>query len=318
MDLINDISHVKSVHRGSVAALGNFDGVHPGHRAVVDRAGAEAKKSGAPHAVIAFEPHPRQYFRPNDPPFRLMSLRSKARVLEALGVDVLFALPFNKALAETEAEDFVRQVLVAALGIGHVVVGADFHFGRGRGGDAQLLTDMGASEGFDVSIVDMVGGQSSSDPSQAFSSTDIRAALREGNVVRAAQLLGRPWSVDGIVSRGAQRGRKIGFPTINLPMSDYLRPKFGGYVFRVDVFSGEDVQTYGGVGNVGVRPTFGKSDVVLEVHLLDFDGDIYGREVFVHFIDYLRPEIKFDGVEALIAQIEADCDLARSILASSG
>lgn len=315
MDLITDISQVESSHRGAVAALGNFDGIHPGHQVAINRAGEEAKKLGAPHVVIAFEPHPRQYFRPNDPPFRLTSLRAKALILETMGVDGLIALPFVKALAETAAEDFVREILVGVLGIRHLVIGADFRFGKDRGGDADLVRQMAASLDFGVSVVDMVNSPLVSNPNQPYSSTQIRDALRDGEADRAAQLLGRPWSVDGIIVKGNQRGRTIGFPTINVRLGDYLRPKFGGYVFRVDLLEDTGVRTFGGVGNVGVRPTFKDKEVLLEVFMFDFDEEIYGHEVFIHFIDFIRPELKFDSIEALKAQITADCDLAKRTLA---
>ncbi len=316
MDLITDISQVKSSLRGAVAALGNFDGIHLGHQVVIDRAGEEAKKIGAPHAVIAFEPHPRQYFRPNDPPFRLTSLRAKALILEKMGVDGLFTLQFDRALAETSAQDFVRDVLVDALGLGHLVIGADFRFGKDRGGDADLMKEMGADLGFGVSVVDMIDSPVAPSPAKPFSSTQIRGALREGEADLATQLLGRPWSVDGIIVKGDQRGRQIGFPTINVQLGDYLRPKFGGYVFRVDLLEDAGVRTFGGVGNVGVRPTFADKAVLLEVYMFDFDEEIYGHEVLVHFVDYIRPEMKFDGSEGLKAQIVADCDLAKRTLAA--
>jgi riboflavin kinase/FMN adenylyltransferase len=314
MKVITDIRDIADTYRGSVAALGNFDGVHGGHKSVIAEARARASELRAPLSVVCFEPHPRQYFRLKDPPFRLSSLHGKTRLLEALGVDVLFALRFDRDLAEKSAQDFVFDDLGKKLGLVHVVVGADFRFGKGRDGDMSLLSDMGVDEGFGVSALNLVKAHKVNNDDEPLSSTKIRAALREGRVGDANALLGRPWAVDGTVMIGNQRGRTIGFPTANINLGAFLHPALGGYIFRVEILDGPHAGIYGSVGNIGVRPTFGGDNVVLEAHIFDFDGDIYDSHIYVYFVDYLRPEQKFDGIESLVAQIEHDSEIARDTL----
>lgn len=314
MEIITDINDIPDVYRGSVAALGNFDGVHAGHKAVIAQAKARARELRAPLSVICFEPHPRQYFRLKDPPFRLSSLHAKSRLLEALGIDVLFAIRFERALAQKAAQDFVLDDLIKKLGLVHVVVGADFRFGKDRGGDTTLLSYMGSEEGLGVTALDLVRSDRMTKSQEPMSSTSIRTALREGRVRDANALLDRLWAIDGTVMIGNQRGRTIGFPTANIDLGAYLHPAFGGYIFRVEVCDGPFAGIYGAVGNIGVRPTFGGDNVVLEAHIFDFDYDIYDRHIYVYFIEYLRPEKKFDGIKDLIAQIEHDSRLARETL----
>ncbi len=314
MKVITDIDEIADTYRGSVAALGNFDGIHAGHKAVISEAREKARELRAPLSVICFEPHPRQFFRLTDPPFRLTSLHAKTRLLEALGVDVLFAMRFERSLAEKSAQDFVLQDLVKRLGLTHLVVGSDFRFGKGRGGDSALLSYMGKEEGFGVTALDLVKAHKVNNDQDPLSSTKIRAALRGGRVSDATKLLGRPWAIDGSVMIGNQRGRTIGFPTANIDLGAYLHPALGGYIFRVEILDGPHAGIYGSVGNIGVRPTFGGDNVVLEAHIFDFEGDIYDRHIYVYFIDYIRPEIKFDGIEGLIAQIETDSQTARETL----
>jgi len=310
MKLITDISQLHADERGASAALGNFDGLHRGHVAVIETAGAEARRLRAPHAVVTFEPYPRQYFRPNDAPFRLMSLRVKARALEARGLDLLYALPFDRALAELSAEVFAGDVLGRRLALQHVTVGADFRFGKDRGGDIEVLRSIGATRGYGVTVVEIVTGGSAE---SGFSSTDVRAAIREGDMRRAGELLGHPWSVDGHVIESDKRGHAIGFPTINVMLGQYIRPKHGVYAVEIEILNG-DPRRFKGVANVGIRPTFGGGDVLLEVHVFDFEDDVYGHEVIVHFVDFIRAEKKFPGVDALKAQIAADCETAKAIL----
>ncbi|MBI1179863.1 MAG: bifunctional riboflavin kinase/FAD synthetase [Alphaproteobacteria bacterium] len=296
---------------GSVIAWGNFDGFHRGHQAVVSRAARIARERGAPLAVMTTEPHPSQFFRPDSPSFRLMTLRSKAQALEAFGVEVLFVLAFDAALANTPAEDFVRGTLAGRLQARHVVTGYDQRFGKGRQGDAELLNRLGGDLGFGVTVVDplVIDGE-------VCSSSRVRERLREGETGGAALLMDHWWRIEGRVEHGDARGRQIGFPTANLSWGDYLEPALGVYAVRMHVEDGPHRGAYDGVANLGRRPTFGKTDICFEVHLFDFDGDLYGAHVGVDVIGFIRPERKFDGLEALKAQIAADAAAARRLLAS--
>ncbi len=315
MRIYTDHTSIPDADRGAIAALGNFDGIHPGHRAVIEATRREAERLERPLAVITFEPHTREFFRPDDPPFRLTSLNAKARILEAMGVEILYVLRFDRAMATLSAEDFAAEILAAGLGVRHVVIGADFRFGRNRKGDRALLEACGEKLGFGTTVVEMIRGPGQAGGRDAFSSTLIRQALRRGDVGRATDLLGRPWSIEGVVVHGDQRGRAIGFPTANLRMDGYLRPALGVYAVRVVIPKGPDAGLYDGVANLGNRPTFGKSDVILEAHLFDYDGDLYDRQIIIYFHGFLRPERKFDGLEALTTQITADCAAARDVLA---
>jgi riboflavin kinase/FMN adenylyltransferase len=301
--------------RGAVVALGNFDGIHKGHQAVIGRAAAEAREVGAKLGLLTFEPHPRSVFRPDDLPFRLTPFRSKAILLCELGVDLLFNLRFNRALAARTAEDFIRDVLVDGLGISRAVVGYDFVFGNRRRGNAALLAEMGEKLGFGVSIVEPAG-----EGEELYSSTRIRTLLQSGAPRDAAALLGREWQIHGRVEHGDERGRTIGFPTANLHLADYLRPAAGVYAVRAGFDRpGADPggAWYAGVANFGTRPTFAGTDLRLEVHLFDFAGDLYGRHLRVALVDYIRPERKFAGLDDLKAQIAKDALQARQILAKS-
>lgn len=302
--------------RGAVVAIGNFDGVHHGHRAVIATARDIARGRGAPLAVLTFEPHPREYFRPDDPPFRLTPLRTKARQLEELGVDILFVLPFDARLASKTAQDFVGDILVGGLAAAHVVIGYDFVFGKGRGGDAKFLSEAGHEKGFGVTQVAAVAGPDGG----AFSSTLIRNLLREGKPAEAARVLGRAWEVEGHVLHGDKRGRQLGFPTANVDLAGYLLPAFGVYAVRAgfdrETPDGIVTDWMPGVANLGRRPTIGDDKVLLEVHIFDFAGDLYARLMRVAFVDFLRGEKKFDGLDALQSQIDADCKRAREILAA--
>ena len=306
--------HLENLPRGvtgSVVAWGNFDGFHKGHQAVVRRAGEIADEIGVPLAVMTTEPHPSQFFRPETPSFRLMSLRSKAQALEAFGADVVFVLAFDAALAGMPAADFVRDVLVGRLKARHVVTGYDQRFGKGRGGDAELLRRMGEEAGFGVTVVPPleIGGQ-------VYSSSRVREHLKNGDPARAALLMGHWWRIEGRVEQGDQRGRTIGFPTANVGWGDYLEPRLGVYAVRMHVEDGPHRGIHDGVANLGRRPTFGKTDISFEVHLFDFSGNLYGAHVGVDMIGFIRPERKFEGLDALKAQIAADADAARAVLAS--
>ena len=311
MKIIRHYEQVPPGLRGAVYALGNFDGVHRGHQQVIGRAAEIARDLGVPLGVLVFEPHPQQFFFPERPFFRLTPFRAKARLLERMGVDVLAALPFDERMSRMLAPEFVMDVLVNGLQTVHVVAGYDFRFGKGRGGDAAALRYMGEMEGFGTDIVDEVknGGVT-------FSSTRIRTLLGKGDPRGAADLLGHWWTVETHVQQGDQRGRTIGFPTANLPLEDHVEPALGVYAVKIEIEDGPHKGRYDGVANVGRRPTFNKQDVLLEAHIFDFAGDIYGAHAAVSFIEFIRPERKFDGLDSLKAQIARDSDKAREILAS--
>jgi riboflavin kinase/FMN adenylyltransferase len=299
--------------RGAVVAIGNFDGVHRGHQAVIGAAGAIARAGGAPHAVLTFEPHPRSVFQKGGAPFRLTPFRMKARYVEELGVDLLFTLHFDLDFAARSAEDFVQQVLMEGLGVRHAVVGYDFVFGHGRRGTPALLRAMGGQHGFGVDVIAPVESGSGA----IFSSTRIREHLAAGQPREAAALLGRLWEIDGRVLRGDQRGRTIGFPTANLDLEDCLRPAAGVYAVRAGIDEEGRTRWFDAVANLGWRPTFNGQDLKLEAHLFDFSGDLYGRHLRVAFVEYLRAEQRFAGIDALKAQIAEDARQARAILAAT-
>ncbi len=294
--------------RGAAVALGNFDGLHAGHRAVFDA----ARLAGhGRFAVATFEPPPRAYFRPGDPPFRIFRPERRNAAILAAGAASVFELPFNGEMAAMTDEGFVRAVLVDGLGVSHVAVGFDFRFGRGRMGHAQRLSSLGRAHGFGVSIVEEVGG-----PGGKASSTAIRQALMAGEPEIAAALLGEPWVADGIVESGERNGRNLGFPTANFQLGELIHPKHGVYAVRVRIEGDRDWRT--GVANFGRTPTTGLRDPLLETHIFDYSGDLYGKRLEVQLIAFLRPELKFDSLEALIAQMHKDAAAARAILATPG
>lgn len=292
--------------RGAAVALGNFDGVHRGHQAVV----AAAAGHGKALAAAVFEPHPRRFFQPDAPPFRLQSAAQRARALEALGVTALHTLRFDRAMADRDDTAFARDILVDRIGAAHVAVGFDFRFGHDRIGDAARLQALGAQHGFTVEVADAVDDARHAGK---VSSSDIRAAVQAGDMDRAADLLTRPWAIEGVVIDGFKRARGIGFPTANVGLSDYVRPMFGVYATRTDRGDG---QWRAGVSNVGVKPTVGGvSEPLIETHVFDWSGDLYGRTVETQLLKFLRPEQKFESFEALTAQIAKDAEDARRLLA---
>lgn len=290
--------------RGASVAMGNFDGIHLGHRAVIDLA-----RDHGPLGVITFEPHPREFFAPNSPPFRLMNPESRANRLAKLGVERLFELPFDADLAALTPHEFAGQVLAQGLGIRHIVVGADFCFGAKRTGTAEILRELGREHGFDVTVADLIRAGS-----REISSTAIRKALSEGHPREAASMLGHWHRIEGPVLHGDKRGRELGFPTANMSVGGLHLPRMGVYAVKVDVLTGPQAGSYMGAASLGVRPMFGENTPNLETFLLDFKGDLYGQHLSVAFVDFLRPEMKFDGLQALIDQMNADCDRARQIL----
>ena len=316
MQILRHYDDVPAPLRGAVVALGNFDGVHRGHQALIGQAQQMARSSSAPVGVVAFEPHPQEFFKPNEAAFRLTPFRIKARLIAELGADVLFALAFDAAMAQMTAEEFVRTVLVQGLGVRGVVVGRDFRFGKGRAGDGAMLAALGKAHGFAVHLHAPVAAGTSG---VKISSTLIRETLKAGRPEEAARLLGHWWTIESHVEHGDKRGRVIGFPTINMRWEGSLAPAYGVYAVRArDLDGGDRGPRYDGVANFGIRPMYALPQPLLETYLLDFDGDLYGRHMSVELIAYLRPEAKFDSLEALKAQIDRDLAAARQALRQSG
>ncbi len=309
MFIFNNYINLPESVRGGSIAVGNFDGVHLGHCAVIGEAGRIAKDQSIPWAVLSFEPHPRSLFSPTGEQFRLTPYRSKVRHIEELGVENLIVMKFDKKFASLSAEDFVLRVLVEGLGARHVVSGYDFVFGNKRAGNCELLLQKGKEQGFDFTCVSAVDNGE-----VVYSSTGIRNHLRTGNPLAATQLLGRPYQIEGKVEHGDERGRTIGFPTANIFLGEHLRPARGVYAIRAGIDKGAETHWLDGIANYGSRPTFDKKDTILEAHLFDFDGELYGDYLRVALIDFLREEKKFDGLDQLKAQIIIDCKKARQIL----
>ena len=302
--------------KGAAVAIGNFDGVHRGHQAVIHEAGVIARDQGRPWAVLTFEPHPRKLFQPDLAPFRLTPFRTKAREIAQLGCDLLIVQRFNEAFSRLGAVDFVQNALVRGLQATHVVSGYDFVFGHKRIGNCELLLNLGAEQGFGFTCVNAVEDETG----EVFSSTRVRESLGQGDPAGAQSILGRDFELEGRVIKGEARGHEIGFPTANIHLGTFLRPRKGVYAVRAAVESepaaGEEPDWRNGVANIGVRPTFGGEDVVLEVFLFDFDADLYGKRMRVRLVDFLRDEKKFDGLDDLKAQIATDSESARKILAA--
>ncbi len=308
MRIIRDYQFVEPPNRGASAAIGNFDGVHLGHQSVIDL--ARSAVPDAPLGVLTFEPHPREYFAPSAAPFRLMSREARTSRLAKLGVERLYELNFNAALAGLSPRGFARRVVSEGLGLAHVIVGADFCFGKGRAGSADDLVRFGREMGFGVTIAPLLQGVG-----DIVSSTAIRQALGNGRPRDGATMLGHWHRIEGPVIGGEQRGRKLGFPTANMSIEGLHPPAFGVYAVLVDVLDGPNKGSYHGAASLGVRPMFGKNRPNLETYLFDFSGDLYGATLSVGLVDFLRTEERFDTSAALIAQIGADCQRARAILA---
>lgn len=294
--------------RGAAVAIGAFDGVHRGHQAVIAQARAAAQAIGAPLGVVSFDPHPRRWFQPDAAPFRLMTPDQMAAALEPLGVERLYLLAFDGEMAAMSDEGFARQVLAEGLGVRHAAVGFDFTFGKGRTGSPEALAGYGRALGFTVSVADRMDDADG----LKLSSSAVREALKAGDMARAAAILGRPWAIAGAVIHGDKRGRTIGVPTANIDLGDYMRPAYGIYATRTRLPDGRVID---GVASLGVRPMFAVETPLLEVWLFDFDEDLYGQVVETRLIAFLRPEMAFDGLEALKAQIDRDAAAARGVLA---
>ncbi|MBK6297066.1 MAG: bifunctional riboflavin kinase/FAD synthetase [Sphingomonadales bacterium] len=304
MERLDGSSGVPDRMRGGIVALGNFDGFHKGHQAVVGRAIERARAAGRPALVATFDPHPVRFFRPEAEPFRLTSLNQRQRLFAEAGADAMIVFPFNAALARLTAEEFVSQRLA---GVGGVVTGEDFTFGKGRGGNVSVLGELGRKYGFIAEAVAPV-----SDSVDVISSSRIREALQAGDCATATQLLTRPFAVEGIVQHGDKNGRELGYPTANVDLGTYLRPRYGIYAVRGRLADGRILD---GAANIGIRPNFDPPKELLEPHFFDFSGDLYGQTIEIAFHAFLRDEAKLENLEALTRQIGLDCDQARAVLA---
>lgn len=293
--------------KGAVIALGNFDGLHRGHQAVIKQAKTIADEINAPLGIGLFRPHPFRFFKPDAEPFRLMSAQLRSEIMPSLGVERLYEIPFTDALRDMDDTAFVEQVLHQGLGIKHVVVGKDYGFGKNRCGNVESLTTLCDQRHIGVTALEPIGLHKLYGK---YGSTEIRKALKDGDVFHAAHMLSRPWCVDGLVQKGAQRGRTINFPTANIEFADIVRPKFG--VYAVEVTLPDGGHKYG-VANTGNRPTVGGEEARLEVNIFDYEGDLYGQRLQVHFRAFIRPEQKFESFDALKIQIQKDADGARAL-----
>ena len=305
MKILHGWKNLADADKGASVALGNFDGVHLGHQRVIADAAEAAATLGAPMGVISFEPHARMHFQPDAPPFRLSNAHQLARTVERLGADLLYLLPFGVEMANFSDHDFVSDVLVAGLGVRHVAVGFDITFGRGRSGDPKGMRQYGEEFGFGVSVA-----QSVENVDGKISSSAAREALRLGHPETATAVLGRPFAIEGVVQKGRQLGRTLGFPTANVNLGDYVAPKFGVYATRTRLKDGREMP---GVANIGVNPTTGVVEPRLEVWLFNFDEDIYGETIETDLIAFLRPEEKFPSIEIMVDQIRIDARRARDI-----
>ena len=295
--------------RGAIVALGNFDGFHLGHQAVVREAVEWARGENRPVIVATFDPHPVRHFAPHVPPFRLTSLDQREELFLAAGADAMLVFHFDDELASTSAEDFVGKLLAERIGAAGLVTGEDFTFGKGRAGNRDTLASLGAAHGIETRAAGPV-----LDSGMVVSSSRIRDALKAGDCEEAARLLTRPFAVRGRVQHGDKRGRAIGFPTANIAMGSYLRPRFGIYAVTARVM--DDGTALMGASNLGIRPHFEPPLELLEPHFFDFDDDLYGREIEVAFHHFLRPEAKFANLDDLVTQMAKDCDRARDLLSS--
>lgn len=306
MERLDGGSPVPPAYRGGIVALGNFDGFHKGHQAVVGRAIERARAEGKPALVATFDPHPVRFFKPDAAPFRLTSLNQRERLFAEAGADAMIVFPFNAALAGLTAEEFVAQRLA---GLSGVVTGEDFTFGKGRGGNVAVLAELGAKYDFVAEAISPVA-----DGSEIVSSSRIREALHAGDCEAATQLLTRPFAVEGVVQHGDKNGRLLGFPTANLDMANYLRPRYGVYAVKGRL---PDGRVFDGAANLGIRPQFDPPKELLEPHFFDFAGDLYGQTIEVELHHFIRPEAKFESLDALTRQIALDCDAVKRLFANA-
>lgn len=316
MSLFRTLESLTEACRNGVVVIGNFDGVHKGHQAVLEQARQKAKSLGnVPVTVLVFDPHPRQYFAPHAPSLRLTRLLTRAELIERYGGEHTVALTFNKDMASMSPDAFIEDIIITALGAKAVCVGHDFHFGKNRAGTPDMLKTYGIERGFEVIILDAVTPAEAG--ARPYSSTAIRECLTRGEIKHATKLLGHSWRLENIISQGDERGRTINFPTANLHLEDYHLPLFGVYAVRADFKTGEFAgKQFDGVANLGIRPSFDTEAPRLEVHLFDFDAMVYGEMLSVALIDFIRPEQKFDTLDALKTQIAKDAESAKLMLAA--
>ncbi|PZU07470.1 bifunctional riboflavin kinase/FAD synthetase [Sphingomonas sp.] len=309
MERLTGSAPLPAAFRGGVIALGNFDGFHIGHQAVVARAIDRARAEGRPAIVATFDPHPASFFRPGLPPFRLTTLDQRARLFAAAGADAMLVIGFDRALADLTPDRFVEEALVARFGAGGIVTGFDFTFGKARAGSTAMLAEIGPAHGFTAEVVGPI-----EDAGGPVSSTRIRRALETGDCEEAARLMSRPFAIAGRVIHGDKRGRTIGYPTANMDMADYQRPLYGIYAVRARL---DDGRVIDGAANLGIRPTFDPPKELLETYLFDVSESLYDREMEVELVSFIRPEAKFDGLDSLVAQMDADCEEARRRLSAA-
>lgn len=312
MHILSSYTDLAADDRGASAAIGNFDGVHLGHRSVIDQARKVAENINAPLGIVTFEPHPRMFFKPDRPDIRLMNAEAKASRLAGMGVERLYLLPFDKNMAALEPEAFARRVLSEGLGLKHVVVGADFCFGKGRAGTTKDLQRFGEEMQFGTTIAPLLTIETDVGP---VSSTRIREALDQGRPQDARTMLGHWHRIEGPVLHGEKRGRELGYPTANMSLAGLHLPRFGVYAVNVEVLSGPQAGHYEGVASLGVRPMFGENTPNLETFIFDFSGDLYGTHLSVGLVEYIRPEQRFETTQALVAQMDQDSAAARAALA---
>ncbi|MEH2587418.1 bifunctional riboflavin kinase/FAD synthetase [Bradyrhizobium sp. AZCC 1721] len=310
--VIRDATPAADIPRGAVVAMGNFDGVHLGHRAVIDAALRMGRAHGKPAFAVTFEPHPRSFFSPNSPQFRLSDETNKLRLLAGTGLNGAVVMTFDKTRAGTSAQDFIHHDLIGRLGVSGIAVGYDFHFGKGRAGSPSLLVSEGPRLGIEVDVQAHVDIEE-----RPVSSSAIRMALAEGQIDEATAMLGGPWFVSGAVIHGDKRGRDLGYPTANIRLDKNCSLKHGIYAVRVGHGQGKDHVRFDAVASFGRRPTFDNGAPLLEVFLFDFKGDLYGAVLDIAFIGFIRDELKFDSIDALIRQMDDDSARARERLAAA-
>jgi riboflavin kinase/FMN adenylyltransferase len=310
--VIRDTTPLAAIPRGAVVAMGNFDGVHLGHRAVIAAALEMGRAQGRPALALTFEPHPRRFFSPNTPQFRLSDETAKLRLLAGTGLSGAVVMTFDRARAETAAQDFIHHDLIGRLGVRGIAVGYDFHFGKGRVGSPSLLVKEAPQLGIEVDVQPHVDIDD-----RPVSSSAIRIALAEGQIDEATAMLGAPWFISGEVIHGEKRGRELGYPTANIRLDNNCALKHGIYAVRVDRGEGGRETRLDGVASFGRRPTFDNGAPLLEIFLFDFKGDLYGAILDVAFIGFIREEAKFDSIEALIRQMDDDSGRARALLAAT-
>ncbi len=311
MRILSDYRSLDAREKGAAVAIGNFDGIHLGHQSIIELARHHSSARQIPLAVMTFEPHPREFFSPSSPPFRLMNRAARAHRLEQLGVEILYELSFDKSLSRMSSERFVEEILCQGLGLKVAIAGNNFHFGKGRTGSITTLSEQGERQGFEVFVAPMleINGQ-------AYSSTAVRKSLSEGRPRDAATLLGHWHRIEGKVVHGDKRGRAmLGYPTANLHLKGLHPPRMGIYTVKIDILSGSHQGQYQGVASLGVKPSFGQNPLNLETFIFDFDGDIYGETLSVALIEFQRPEIQFSDIHLLKKQMDIDSQKAKDILA---